>query len=134
MTHRFRCPQCGYVEPVAWRGSKWTPDWQVADFFEFKQAYPEWGLELERRLGEANGIVRGDYYYFRPNGRTSYTVVRVYKEIYKANGNRARGKGTYVERTWPVAPPVSTGPREPIPIPAKPASQKPASQQGASNL
>jgi len=97
MTHYRRCPNCGYVEPVAWRGSKWNVDWEIADFAEFTQAYPQLGAALAARLGEGYGVIEGDYYYWRQSGKSQHLVHRVPLVVYRANGNRPRGLGTYME-------------------------------------
>ena len=97
LTHYWRCPRCGYTEPVAWRGSKFHPDWQVGDFDEFKRAYPELGERLAARAGEQFGVVSGDYFYWRQSGRSQHLVHRIPLVIYRANLNHCRGKGSYAE-------------------------------------
>lgn len=93
-----KCSRCGFVEPVAWRGSSYDPDREFADFYEFQQAYPEIAVKIVR-LGTKYHAVVGDFVYWR-SGRMG-VVQRIPLVVYKANGRKCRGRGTYVEKYRP---------------------------------
>src|SRR3990167_10068407 len=100
MTHyrKWTCSKCGNVEvePVAWRGHGWEPDWEIGDFAEFESAYLEIAKHL-KLFGSRNGTVAGDYYYWRR--KSTHLIFRIPVSIYHANGNRCTGQGTYMEST-----------------------------------
>jgi len=96
MPYYRKCSQCGFVEPVAWRGSRFNIDWEVADYAEFAAAYPEVAKQM-RGVGERYRIISGDFVYWRQVGPNSHLIHRVLLVIYRANGNCCRGRGTYTE-------------------------------------
>jgi hypothetical protein len=99
MPHYRKCPKCGYEEPVAWRGSAWHPDWEIADFYEFSKAYPEVADQLDdKHIGERFKTIEGDYVYWRQAGKSSHLIHRVPLVVYRANGNSCRGRGSYAEK------------------------------------
>jgi hypothetical protein len=99
MPHYRKCPECGYVDPVAWRGSSYDPDREFADFYEFQKAHPEIAVKI-LRLGTKHHVVAGDFVYWR-SGRMG-VVQRIPLVVYEANGRKCRGgKGTYVEKYRP---------------------------------
>jgi hypothetical protein len=99
MPYYRKCSQCGFVEPVAWRGSRFNVDWEVADYAEFAAAYPEVAKQM-RGVGEHYRIISGDFVFWRQVGPNSHLIHRIPLTIYKVNGNHCRGRGTYTESRW----------------------------------
>ncbi len=96
MPYYRKCSQCGAVEPVAWRGSRFNVDWEIGDWDEFAKAYPD----IARRilgLGERYRVISGDFVYWRQPGSSSNLIHRIPLVIYRANGNHCRGRGGYQE-------------------------------------
>jgi hypothetical protein len=96
MTHYRKCPNCGWQDPVAWRGSKFNVDWEVADFDEFRAAYPDIANQF-RGVGEHYLIKDDEYVYWRQSGQNQHLIHRIPLVIYKTNGNHCRGRGAYQE-------------------------------------
>jgi len=96
MPYYHKCPNCGWQDPVAWWGSRFNVDWEVADFDEFKAAYPNIAQSF-RGVGEHYLIKTGEWVYWRQSGRNSHLIHRTPLAVYKANGNHCRGRGTYQE-------------------------------------
>ena len=96
MPYYRKCSQCGFVEPVAWRGSRFNVDWEVADYAEFAAAYPGVAKQM-RGVGERYRIISGDFVFWRQAGPNSHLIHRIPLPIYEANGNHCRGRGSYTE-------------------------------------
>lgn len=96
MPYYRKCSQCGFVEPVAWRGSRFNVDWEIADWDEFARAYPNVASQIGG-LGERYRLVSGDFVFWRQAGHNPHLIHRLPLVIYKANGNHCRGRGTYAE-------------------------------------
>jgi len=96
MPYYRKCSQCGFVESVAWRGSRFHVDWEIADFDEFQAAHPEIASRF-RGVGEHYLIIDGEWVYWRQSGQTKHLIHRTPLAVYKANDNHCRGRGTYLE-------------------------------------
>lgn len=97
MPHYRKCPNCGYVEPIAWRGSAWHPDWEIADYDEAAHVLIE--LEnLRDKIGEGHRMVLGEYVYWRQKGKNEHLLHRIPLVVFRANGDSCRGKGSYAEK------------------------------------
>ena len=94
MTYYRKCPNCGWQDPVAWRGSSYDPDREFADFMEFSAAYPEIAGKIQG-FGTKHHLVAGEYVYWRSARKG--IVQRIPVVVYRANGNRCRGHGDNVE-------------------------------------
>jgi hypothetical protein len=105
MTYYRKCPKCGYTEPIAWRGSRFIPDWEICDGYEFQNAYQDSPVTKwfnTNTLGRRYGIIDGDFYYWRQKGKSSHLLHRVPLVVYRANGNRVQPDAAYIEKTVPL--------------------------------
>lgn len=94
MPYYRKCPQCGFVDPVGWRGSSYDPDREIADYYEFAQTHPEIALKI-LGFGTKHCVVDGEWVYWRSKGND--VVQRIPFVVYRANGNRCRGHGDNIE-------------------------------------
>ncbi|MGA2627941.1 MAG: hypothetical protein ABSF63_12900 [Candidatus Bathyarchaeia archaeon] len=93
MTYHRKCPCCGWVDPVAWHGSRFNPDYELGDYQEWSVAYPD----VAQQMNDFNHPIKdGDYIYWREKS-AAHRILRVPYTIFKANGDRIRPKATYLE-------------------------------------
>lgn len=88
----MKCPKCGYSDPY-WRALRWDPEEEYTQLDNFPEA-KEWPLG---KVFELQGFAM-----WRKKGRNNNTeyVSRLPLEIYRARGNRKRGRGSYYEGRW----------------------------------
>jgi len=94
MPYYRKCPQCGYVDPVAWITSYYDMEREIADIDEFRAAYPELAARLE---SEKDVLHEGFVYRFgKPvKGMRPTKVMRLPEPIFKARGRFYPPKGYY---------------------------------------
>jgi len=94
LPYYWKCPDCGYVAPVAWVTSRFDMEREIADLHEFRQAYPDLAkkLELEQDI-EYEGFV---YRVGKQNrGMVATKVMRLGAAVFRARGQFYPPKGYF---------------------------------------